>query len=112
MIGETWRVGADLVLQTTFGRIPCATFQAKMAEPQWVKRFSRENRPGAYLRVLTAGDVRAGDAVRIVDRPARSMTIAAAFHAYLYEPHALETLLEVDSVNPAFKEQLLARISR
>jgi MOSC domain-containing protein YiiM len=35
VIGETWRVGDSLVLQPTFGRIPCATFQAKMAEPHW-----------------------------------------------------------------------------
>jgi MOSC domain-containing protein YiiM len=52
VIGEKWRIGADLVLQPTFGRIPCATFQARMAEPHWVKTFTRENRPGAYLRVV------------------------------------------------------------
>ena len=32
-LGETWAVGDELVLQTTFGRIPCATFQSKMPEP-------------------------------------------------------------------------------
>jgi MOSC domain-containing protein YiiM len=36
------------------GGIPCATFQAKMGEPHWVKRFTRESRPGAYLRVSHA----------------------------------------------------------
>src|SRR5690242_15097053 len=28
-IGEVWRIGDVLELQTTFGRIPCATFGAK-----------------------------------------------------------------------------------
>ncbi len=31
VIGERWRVGPRLVLQRTFGRIPCVTFQRKMA---------------------------------------------------------------------------------
>ena len=60
MIGETWRIGDSLVLQATFGRIPCVTFQAKMAEPHWVRTFTRENRRGAYLRVVEPGDVQAG----------------------------------------------------
>ena len=47
VLGETWAIGAELVLQTTFGRIPCATFQWKMGEPRWVKRFAAERRPGA-----------------------------------------------------------------
>ncbi|MET0419244.1 MAG: MOSC domain-containing protein, partial [Actinoplanes sp.] len=53
LIGEVWRIGDTLELQPTFGRIPCSTFQAKMGEPQWLKRFARENRTGAYLRVVT-----------------------------------------------------------
>src|SRR5687768_15264944 len=46
ILGETWRIGDELVLQTTFGRVPCATFQWKMREPRWVKRFAAERRPG------------------------------------------------------------------
>lgn len=34
VIGERWRIGPRLVLQPTFGRIPCATFQHKMGEPR------------------------------------------------------------------------------
>src|SRR5512142_150357 len=55
VIGERWRIGSTLVLQPTFGRIPCATFEAWMGEPGWVKRFTAANRPGAYLRVVEPG---------------------------------------------------------
>ena len=65
VIGERWLIGPRLVLQPTFGRIPCVTFQRKMGEPRWVKTFTRMNRPGAYLRVLEPGEVWAGGPVAV-----------------------------------------------
>ena len=110
VIGEKWRIGADLILQPTFGRIPCATFQAKMAEPHWVKRFTREYRPGTYLRVLVAGDVRAGDPVEIVDRPSHGVTVATAFRAYLTEPELLPKLIEIDGLPDDLRDRLSDRL--
>jgi MOSC domain-containing protein YiiM len=98
VIGERWRIGADLVLQPTFGRIPCATFQAKMGEPRWVKTFTRESRPGAYLRVVAPGNVRAGDRIEVVDQPAHGVTITLAFRAYLTERHLLPELLAMQGL--------------
>lgn len=109
VIGETWRIGDQLELQPTFGRIPCATFQAKMAEPQWVKRFTRENRPGAYLRVVEPGEVRAGDPVSVLHRPAHGVTIAAVFHAYLTEPELLPALAEVEGLPDSLRQALRER---
>ncbi|MEV1144011.1 MOSC domain-containing protein [Micromonospora sp. NPDC049799] len=111
VIGETWLVGDDLVLQPTFGRIPCATFQARMAEPQWVKRFTRENRPGAYLRVVEPGTVQAGDSVTVVHRPAHGVTIAAAFRAYLTEPELLPALAEIEGLPDDLRHTLRSRLS-
>ena len=110
VIGETWLIGDSLVLQPTFGRIPCATFQAKMAEPQWVKTFTRENRPGAYLRVVEPGDVQAGDPVTVVHRPAHGVTIADAFRAYLTEPELLPTLVEIEGLPDELRHSLRLRL--
>jgi MOSC domain-containing protein YiiM len=107
-IGERWRIGADLVLQTTFGRIPCATFQARMTEPHWVKTFTRHARPGAYLRVVEPGEVRATDAVEVIHRPAHGVTIAEGFRAWTLEPELLPRLLTADEA----PEELRAKIRR
>ena len=107
-LGETWAVGDELVLQTTFGRIPCATFQSKMPEPHWVKRFGAERRPGAYLRVVRPGQVRAGDEVRVLDRPAHGVTIADSYHAWLHDSAQLRAYLEIDG----FPDGLHADIRR
>ena len=110
VIGERWRIGGDVVLEPTFGRIPCATFQAKMGEPRWVKTFTHENRPGAYLRVVAPGDVRAGDPVEVVDRPDHGVSIALAFRAYLTERHLLPDLLAIDDLPDDLRATLHKRM--
>ncbi|MEU4219413.1 MOSC domain-containing protein [Actinoplanes sp. NPDC026623] len=109
LLGEAWQIGDELVLQTTFGRIPCATFQWKMAEPRWVKRFGAERRPGAYLRVLRPGSVRAGARVEIVDRPDHGVTVADSFHAWLHEPELLRGYLDLD-LDETLKKEFRGRL--
>jgi MOSC domain-containing protein YiiM len=112
VIGERWRIGPRLVLQPTFGRVPCVTFQRTMGEPRWVKTFARANRPGAYLRVLEPGEVWAGDPVTVQDRPAHGVTIARAFRAYMTEPELLPELVEIDGLPDDLRRTLVARLLR
>jgi MOSC domain-containing protein YiiM len=112
LIGEQWRIGAELVLQTTFGRIPCATFQYKMAEPHWVRRFTEQARTGTYLRVVVPGQVRAGDPVEVVSRPTRGISVAVAFRAYMTAPELLPLLAEADAVPDGIREVALTRLGR
>jgi len=78
-IGERWAIGDELVVEVTCPRTPCATFQRRMGEPQWVKRFTAEARTGAYLAVVKSGKVGAGDEVRVHSRPGHGVTIASWF---------------------------------
>jgi MOSC domain-containing protein YiiM len=112
VIGETWRIGPELVLSTTFGRIPCATFQAKMNEPRWIKRFTKENRPGAYLRVVEPGSVKAGDPIEVVDRPAHGVTIGFAFRAYTSDASLLPELLAADELPDDIRASVHKRLRR
>src|ERR1043166_6427396 len=61
-IGERWRIGADVVLEVTGPRVPCATFQGWLDRAGWISEFTPAGVPGAYLRVVTPGEIRAGDA--------------------------------------------------
>ncbi|MBK3560090.1 MOSC domain-containing protein [Streptomyces sp. MBT56] len=93
LIGERWRVGADLVLEVTSGRIPCRTFAEHVGEQGWVKRFTQRGVTGAYLRVIEPGTVRAGDPVEIVHRPDHRITAALQFRASTTERTLLPSLL-------------------
>ena len=79
VIGERWLLGAQVVLEVTSPRTPCATFGRRMGERGWVRRFAAEGRPGAYLRVVTEGEVCAGDEIRVIDRPEHGVTITSWF---------------------------------
>jgi MOSC domain-containing protein YiiM len=94
-IGETWRMGGATV-QVTSARIPCVTFRSWMDEPHWVRRFAQAGRPGAYLRVLSEGPVRAGDAIDVLSRPAVQVTVAESMRAFYGDTAIMRRLLEVD----------------
>ncbi|MFD4262372.1 MOSC domain-containing protein [Streptomyces sp. NPDC058534] len=93
LIGERWRIGPDLLLEVTSGRIPCRTFQGHMGEQGWMKRFIEKAAPGAYFRVVEPGEIRAGDPVRIVHRPDHEVTVALQFRAVTIQRELLPRLL-------------------
>jgi MOSC domain-containing protein YiiM len=98
LIGERWRLGADVVLEVSCARIPCATFQGWLERDGWIKRFTQAARPGAYLRVIEPGDIRAGDPVEIVHRPDHDVTVALVFRAMTLEPELLPRLLVAEAL--------------
>ena len=104
LIGERWRVGPDVVLEVSCPRIPCATFQGWLERAGWVKRFTLTARPGAFLRVIEPGEIRAGDRVEIVHRPGHDVTVALAFRAMTLEPELLARLLVADALPEEGKE--------
>ncbi|MEU5596449.1 MOSC domain-containing protein [Streptomyces sp. NPDC020298] len=93
LIGERWRIGSEVILEVTSGRIPCRTFQGHMGERGWVKRFTRKAATGAYLRVIEPGEIRAGDPIEIVHRPDHEVTAAMEFRATTTERELLPRLL-------------------
>ncbi|MEU7717583.1 MOSC domain-containing protein [Streptomyces tibetensis] len=101
LIGERWRIGPEVVLEITSGRIPCRTFQGHLDEKGWVKRFTQRGAPGAYLRVIEPGEIRAGDAVEIVHRPGHDVTVALQFRAVTTERELLPRLVAAgDALHP------------
>ncbi|MES5816423.1 MOSC domain-containing protein [Streptomyces sp. RG80] len=93
LIGERWRIGGEVVLEVTCGRIPCATFQGHLGEKRWVKRFTERGAPGAYLRVISPGEIRADDPIEVVHRPDHEVTVALQFRAATTERTLLPRLL-------------------
>jgi MOSC domain-containing protein YiiM len=107
-LGEWWQIGDEVVLQVTCPRIPCSTFRGQMGERGWLKRFTVEGKPGAYLSVVTPGSIRAGDTVQIVHRPAHDVTVALSFRALMIQHDLLPQLLAAgDDLLPELREAAL-----
>jgi MOSC domain-containing protein YiiM len=98
LIGERWRIGRDVVLEVSCPRIPCSTFQGWLAQEGWIKRFTNAAIPGAYLRVITPGQVRSGDQVEIAYRPSHGVTVTMTFKALTTEPELLPRMLDADAM--------------
>lgn len=82
LVGERWRIGPDLVLEVTGGRIPCRTFAGFVQEDAWVRRLNQSSAgPGALLRVIEPGEIRAGDPITVIHRPTHPVTITRLHHA-------------------------------
>jgi MOSC domain-containing protein YiiM len=112
LIGEVWQLG-ESVVQVTAPRIPCVTFQSWMDEPHWVRRFAAGRRPGAYLRVLSEGTVRSGDALTVLSRPEVAVTVAESMVAYYGDREIMARLLTVEGRGNKWDEigsAVLARV--
>jgi MOSC domain-containing protein YiiM len=80
VIGERWSIGSA-VFEVSRPRIPCTTFAAFWDVADLIKQFTAAGRPGAYLRIASAGEVRAGDRITVEHRPAHGVTIGETFRA-------------------------------
>ncbi|HZN19915.1 MAG TPA: MOSC domain-containing protein [Micromonosporaceae bacterium] len=98
LIGERWRIGEHVVLEVAIPRIPCGTFAHWMAQQGWIKRFTQRATPGAYLRVVVPGEIRAGDPVSVIDRPDHDVTIGVTFRALTREPELLPRLRQAEAL--------------
>jgi MOSC domain-containing protein YiiM len=111
LIGERWQVGPDVLLEVSCPRIPCGTFQGWLAEARWIKRFTNAALPGAYLRVISPGEVRSGDPVEIVSRPPHNVTVTTTFRALTTAPELLPLLLAADAMPDDIKELARKRVT-
>jgi MOSC domain-containing protein YiiM len=111
LIGERWRVGREVLLQVTAPRIPCRTFATWMELAEWVRIFTQQHAPGAYLRVLQTGEIRAGDPITVEHRPDHHVSVEAAFRALTDEPVLLPQLAAVEDLPETLKRQVRRRLS-
>ena len=86
LVGERWRVGGAL-LEVAQPRIPCFKLGIKMGSQRFPARFAAAGRPGAYLRIVTEGEIAAGDPAEVVHRPGHDLSVAEVSRIY-HDDHA------------------------
>jgi MOSC domain-containing protein YiiM len=74
-IGQRWRIGT-VELEVCQPRLPCFKLGRRFDDPLMVRHFAHASRPGAYLRIVTEGELGAGDAIEVVHTPAHGVTLA------------------------------------
>jgi MOSC domain-containing protein YiiM len=84
VIGERWRMGT-VEFEVCQPRQPCSKLGLRFGDLRMVKRFGHASRPGAYLRIVTEGELEAGDELTIVSRPDHGVTVALVADAILLD---------------------------
>jgi MOSC domain-containing protein YiiM len=84
VVGERWRIGT-VELEVCQPRFPCFKLGLRFGDPKMLKRFTRAERPGAYLRIHREGELGAGDAVEVTGRPAHGVTVALVARAVMID---------------------------
>lgn len=113
-VGDRFRVG-DAVVEVTQPRVTCYRVGLRLGEPRLPALLVAHRRPGFYLRVLTEGEVRAGDdIVKVSDGP-EPVTVAE-IDALLYLPghdrDAVARALRIGALSPGWKASLRALLDQ
>ena len=107
-IGDRYRIG-QAVFEVTQPRVTCYRAGLRIGEPRMAALLVSHQRPGFYCRVITEGEVEAGqDIVKISDGP--EQVTVAEIDALLYLPghprNALERALRIPALSPGWQMSL------
>ena len=103
VIGERWSIGSA-VLEVSQPRIPCRVFAGFWDRPTLIKDFTKAGRPGAYLRIIQAGDIGAGDEIIVSNRPSHGVTISDLFAARTGERSRMSDISLVPQLSDSYRE--------
>lgn len=107
-IGDRYRIG-QAVFEVTQPRVTCYRAGIRIGVPQMASLLVSHRRPGFYCRVITEGEIEAGqEVVRIATGPGR--VTVAEIDALLYLPghprDALERALRIPALSPGWQASL------
>jgi MOSC domain-containing protein YiiM len=111
LVGERWSVGSA-VLEVTQPRVPCFKLGIRMGDRHFPAAFAGAGRPGAYLAIVAKGDLRAGDPIRVVSRPAHDVTIGLVDRAYHSDHRLAERLLTAPQLPESWARWALRVVER
>ena len=103
LIGERWEIGTAL-LEVSQPRSPCWKLGVRMDDPAFPRKFTKAQRPGAYLRIVREGVLAAGDPIRVLHRPDHGVRVSDVFRIYTHERRKAHLLLDVPELSEDWKE--------
>ncbi|WP_198155046.1 MOSC domain-containing protein [Salisediminibacterium beveridgei] len=113
-IGDRYQIG-DALLQVAQPRQPCWKPAYRYGQKTLTGRILATGRTGWYFRVLTEGDLKAGQAVLLMERPNSTWTVAKChdlLHAKSVNPDEVRELSQVPFLAERLKRELLKRLNQ
>jgi MOSC domain-containing protein YiiM len=111
-IGDVFSIGTT-ILQVTHPRIPCFRLSHRLGLSLFHEEQLDSGRIGYLLRVLRQGEITAGDAIHLIKREKRQITVAQCIAATLLRrdlPGVLEELDRLPHLSQKWRAQVSARL--
>jgi MOSC domain-containing protein YiiM len=111
-IGDRFRIGST-VLAVTQPRLPCYKLALRLGRDDIVGRFVDSDRPGFYLAVIEEGEIAAGDAIEVVARDPRGLTVrdvARLRHGRLADPALLRRAIDHPALTSGWRDHFRRRL--
>lgn len=112
-IGDVYRAGTAVV-QVNQPRQPCFKLAARHGIKELALWVRETGFTGFYLRCLEPGEVRAGDGIVLLERPAHDVSLAKAnrvMHRDKRDTVGIERLLSIPELSDSWRSQLEERLS-
>nr|WP_042385376.1 MOSC and FAD-binding oxidoreductase domain-containing protein [Streptacidiphilus melanogenes] len=115
-IGDRYRIGGA-EFEVTQPRVTCYRVGLRLGEPTMASLLVAHHRPGFYLRVLTEGQVQAGDPISLIGKGPEELSVAET-DGLLYlpgrDPAKLRRALNIPALSPGWRQsfQELADLPR
>jgi ferredoxin-NADP reductase/MOSC domain-containing protein YiiM len=105
-IGDRYRIG-EAEFEVTQPRVTCFRVGLRLNEPEMPSLLVSQHRPGFYFRVITEGQVRAGDNIVRTRRGRHELSVADV-DALLYLPdrniEQLRKIVDVSALSPGWQQ--------
>jgi MOSC domain-containing protein YiiM len=93
--------------------MPCFKLGMRMGDAAFVDRFGASCRPGAYLRIVDAGELAAGDPISVGEVPGHGLTVLDIARAERDAPRdALERLIAIGDVPVMWRDWARRQLGR
>ncbi|MEP6471965.1 MAG: MOSC domain-containing protein [Acidobacteriota bacterium] len=111
-VGDVFRAGGA-ELEATEPRLPCYKLGIRFGDPRMVKRFADARRWGVYFRVVTEGEVSAGDLLERIHADSDAIPVSDVARVFLFDrgdAATIERLASHERLDPSWREAFAERL--
>lgn len=113
-IGDRYRIGSAL-FEVTQPRVTCYRAGIRMNEPEMAALLVKHHRPGFYFRVLSEGQVKAGDEITLVASGPERMSVSeidALLYLRGHSREKLERALRIPALSAGWRRSFEALLAQ
>ena len=81
-VGDQFQIGSAKLVATQ-PRMPCYKLGVRFGRMDVIRKFMTSGRPGIYFKVLTEGEIKTGDKIKLIKRDKNNVTVKDIVTLYL-----------------------------